>query len=349
MIPIKPEPKSEMGGLLEGEIVDSSRRSSSAAGTASAAGSTAAAGAASAGIAGPAPGAQRALPPGNRRVPPSAAAHAAALSLAIREALVLPAIFLTVAFGGGFRLSRTTGQFVFLVPSLMALVLALLLLGVLYRGRILIPELLMHARRSTLANCSGLLVLGSLFAASAQVFNTATPEAGLLQFVFDVFFLLLLWNTIAARPDRQRLLQSLLVVFGGSFLLKYVVLGALYDPQGGLTKRVLLTLLEGVTLGGLVYESPAPVTGYVAFFTILLFLVGLILLPQGQHAHAQGRPGQGNRGHNRDRNRDQSRDQSRPAYATLESTRSNALSSSRPPSDPRRRRRGRGGRRPDDR
>jgi hypothetical protein len=38
-------------------------------------------------------------------------------------------------------------------------------------------------------------------------------------------------------------------------------------------------LLEGVTLGGLTYQSPAPVTGYVAFFTILLFLVGLILLP----------------------------------------------------------------------
>jgi hypothetical protein len=97
--------------------------------------------------------------------------------------------------------------------------------------------------------------------------------------VFNVFFLLLLWNTVAARPDRRRLLHSLLVLFGGAFLLKYVVLGALYDPQGGLTKRVLTVLLEGVTLGGLTYQTPAPVTGYVAFFSILLFLVGLILLP----------------------------------------------------------------------
>ena len=59
-----------------------------------------------------------------------------------------------------------------------------------------------------------------------------------------------------------------------------MVLGALYDPAGGLTKRVLMTMLEGVTLGGLTYQSPAPATGYVAFFTVLLFLIGVTLLPQ---------------------------------------------------------------------
>jgi hypothetical protein len=199
-------------------------------------------------------------------------------SAAVREAIVLPALFLTVTLGGGFRMAAS-GQLVFLVPSLMALVLSLLLVGVLFRSGALMPDALMHASRPALGNVAGALVLASLFAAGAQVFNTITPEAGLLQFIFNVFFLLLLWNTIAARPDRRRLLHSLLVLFGGAFLLKYVVLGALYDPQGGLTKRVLTVLLEGVTLGGLTYQTPAPVTGYVAFFTILLFLVGLILLP----------------------------------------------------------------------
>jgi hypothetical protein len=199
-------------------------------------------------------------------------------SAAVRESIVLPALFLTVTLGGGFRMAAS-GQLVFLVPSLMALVLSLLLVGVLFRSGALVPDALMHASRPALANVSGALVLASLFAAGAQVFNTITPEAGLLQFVFNIFFLLLLWNTIAARPDRRRLLHSLLVLFGGAFLLKYVVLGSLYDPQGGLTKRVLTVLLEGVTLGGLTYQTPAPVTGYVAFFTILLFLVGLILLP----------------------------------------------------------------------
>jgi hypothetical protein len=143
----------------------------------------------------------------------------------------------------------------------------------------LLPEVLMRPDRAPLANASGLIVLISLFAAAAQVFNTTTPESGLLQFIVNLFFFLLLWNTVAAQPDRRRMVSSLIVIFGGAFVVKYVVLAALYDPNGGLTKRVLMTMLEGVTLGGLTYQSPAPVTGYVAFFTVLLFLIGVTLLP----------------------------------------------------------------------
>jgi hypothetical protein len=198
----------------------------------------------------------------------------------VREAITLPLIFLTVAFGGGLRVAAANQQLVFLPPSLMALVLALLLLGALVRSGALIPDALMHASRPPLANTSGLLVLVTLFFAAAQVFNTTTPEAGLFQFIVNLFFLLLLWNTVAAQPDRRRMIASLIVIFGGAFVVKYVVLGALYDPAGGLTKRVLMTLLEGVTLGGLTYQATAPATGYVAFFTVLLFLIGVTLLPQ---------------------------------------------------------------------
>jgi drug/metabolite transporter (DMT)-like permease len=198
----------------------------------------------------------------------------------VREAITLPLIFLTVTFGGGLRISAANHQLVFLPPSLMALVLALLLLGALVRTGTLIPDQLMHPERPPLANLSGLLVVITLFAAAAQVFNTTTPETGLLQFIVNLFFLLLLWNTVAAQPDRRRMISSLIVIVGGAFVVKYVVLAALYDPAGGLTKRVLMTMLEGVTLGGLVYQSPAPATGYVAFFTVLLFLIGVTLLPQ---------------------------------------------------------------------
>jgi hypothetical protein len=213
--------------------------------------------------------------------PPSAPAPLARVTRArvVREAITLPLIFLTVAFGGGLRVSAASGQLVFLPPSLMALVLALLLLAALVRTGTLLPEALLRADRPPLANASGLLVVIALFAAAAQVFNTTTPETGLLQFIVNLFFLLLLWNTVAAQPDRRRMLASLLVIFGGAFVVKYVVLGSLYDPAGGLTRRVLMTMLEGVTLGGLTYQSPAPVTGYVAFFTVLLFLIGVALLP----------------------------------------------------------------------
>jgi len=203
----------------------------------------------------------------------------AARARVVRESIMLPLIFLTVAFGGGLRVTAVSRQLVFLPPSLMALVLALLLLGALVRTGTLLPEVLMRPDRAPLANASGLIVLISLFAAAAQVFNTTTPESGLLQFIVNLFFFLLLWNTVAAQPDRRRMVSSLIVIFGGAFVVKYVVLAALYDPNGGLTKRVLMTMLEGVTLGGLTYQSPAPVTGYVAFFTVLLFLIGVTLLP----------------------------------------------------------------------
>jgi hypothetical protein len=202
-----------------------------------------------------------------------------ARALVTREAITLPLIFLTVILTGGLRVAAGTHQLVFLPPSLMALVLALLLMGALVRCGALAPARLVDPARPALANASGLIVLVSLFLAAAQTFNMTTPDAGLLQFLFNVFYLLLLWNTMAARPDRRRLLSSLMVVFGGAFILRFVVLAALYDPQGGLTKRVLTAMLEGVTLGGLAYEAPAAVTGYVAFFTVLLFLIGLALLP----------------------------------------------------------------------
>jgi len=167
----------------------------------------------------------------------------------------------------------------FLPPPLIALILAALLIGLLIRTGTLAPDRLMRPDRSALANLSGAIVLATLFAATAQVFNLVTPETGLLHFIFTSFFLLLLWNTLAAQPDRPRLLRSLAVLFGGAFILKYIVLASLYDAQGGWARRVLMTLLEGVTLGGLQYESPAALTGYTAFFTLALYLIGVMLLP----------------------------------------------------------------------
>ena len=211
-------------------------------------------------------------------------AHRRGVALATREAIVLPLLLLTVALGGGFRMMGTAGQLVFLPPSLMSLVLGLLLMAALFRARVLQPERLMQASRPPLANLSGAIVLFALFAASAQVFNTTTPEAGLLQLTFNVFYVLLLANTLAARPDRARLLSSLMIVLGSAFVMKYVVLAALYDQHGGITRRVLMALLEGVTLGGLAFDTPAPATGYVAFFTLLCYLAALILLPSADAA-----------------------------------------------------------------
>jgi hypothetical protein len=200
---------------------------------------------------------------------------------AVREAVTLPLLFLTVTLLGGVRAGADPVALRFVPPPLIALVLAALLVGLLARTGALAPDRLLNSGRTPLENLSGAIVLGSLFAASSQLFNLVMPESGLLHFLFSVFFLTLLWNTYAADPDRRRLLRSLVVVFGAAFALKFIILAGLYDPAGGLMRRVLTTLLEGVTLGGLTYEPDGGATGYLAFLTIALYLLGVFLLPWG--------------------------------------------------------------------
>lgn len=193
-----------------------------------------------------------------------------------REAFYLPLLFLTVVLLGGIRIFA---RVMLLPPSLFALVLGLLLLGVLVKSGALAPERLMNAGRPAIANLNGFVVLLTAFLASAQAFSLATPEAGLPHLLFSVFFLVLLLNTLAAAPDRVRVLRSLVVIFGSAFILKFIVLAALSDPEGGRLRRVLLVLFEGITLGTLTQPVAHPVTGYLAFFTLMLFLIGLALLP----------------------------------------------------------------------
>jgi hypothetical protein len=97
--------------------------------------------------------------------------------------------------------------------------------------------------------------------------------------VCNLFLLVLLFNTLAASPDRVRVLRSLMVIVGFAFVMKFIVLAALSDPVGGTLKRVLLVMLEGLTLGTLTQLPFHPATGYLAFFTIVAFLIALALLP----------------------------------------------------------------------
>ena len=202
----------------------------------------------------------------------------------VRESFTLPLVLLSVAAAGGFRVPADGSGFQFLHPPVMALVLAVLLLGVMARAGLLVPGLLVSDGRSGIENASGMMVLAALFAASAQVIQCLAPENGLLHVIYYVFMTVLLWNTLAAAPDRHRLQHSLFVIFGSAFLLKYVALASLYDPQGGMMRRVITALLEGVALGTLQYAPFAPATGYAAFFTVLLYLGALTLLPRARQA-----------------------------------------------------------------
>jgi hypothetical protein len=192
------------------------------------------------------------------------------------EVFYLPLLFLSVVLFGGMRVGA---QVVLVPPPLFSLVLAFLLVSVLVRTGALAPERLLSPTRTTLANVSGAIVLVTVFGAASQAFNVATPEFGLPRLLFSVFLLVLLLNTLAAAPDRIRVLRSLLVIFGSAFVLKFIVLAALADPEGGWLKRVLLAMIEGLTLGTLTQSVYAPITGYIAFLVLTIFLIGLTLLP----------------------------------------------------------------------
>ena len=95
----------------------------------------------------------------------------------------------------------------------------------------------MNAGRPALENVSGLIVLVTLFAASAQMFNLLTPERGLLFVVFSVYFCIQLMTALAGVTGRASILRSLAVLFTAAFVLRFVVLESLYAPDGGMLKR----------------------------------------------------------------------------------------------------------------
>jgi hypothetical protein len=129
-----------------------------------------------------------------------------------------------------------------------------------------------------LTNVAHIWMLVTLFFACAQAFNSVLPERGLLHWLFSFFFLWTLWNNQFSSFDARRLLRSLVVLFGTAFILKHLLLASLYSTDGSWLKSLTGALVSGVTLGALDSPQFAPATGYISFFTLALYLVGLILI-----------------------------------------------------------------------
>ena len=195
---------------------------------------------------------------------------------AAREAVLLPLLFLSVVLAGGVHV---TDVVTIRPPSVFGLVMGTVLLGLLVRSGALAPERLMHASRGQLANLNGVVVILTTVLAAAQAFTLVTPEVGLPRVLGSLFLLVLLLNTLAAAPDRRRLLRSLLVILGSMFTLKFVVLAGLSEPAGGRMARVLQVIFEGATLGAISQTPMHAVTSYVGFATLGAFLIGVGLLP----------------------------------------------------------------------
>lgn len=194
--------------------------------------------------------------------------------------IFLPLIFLTVALLGGLRLSAEDNAFLFLKPALVCLIYATLLLILFFRAGLLKLDGWFSEKFSTLKNVANGAVLLALFFASTQIFNSLLPERGLPFWVFAFCFFWTLWNNLFVEFQGKRLLQSLGSVFAFAFVAKYLLLAYLTAPASASWWR---GLLENPTQEAFTWLLDLPRfsagTGYIQFFAVVFYLLGLFLLP----------------------------------------------------------------------
>ena len=194
--------------------------------------------------------------------------------------VALPLIFLTVALLGGLRLSAEDNEFLFLKPALICLIYASVLLVLFFRAGLLKLEGWFSESFSTIQNVANASILLALFFASTQIFNSLLPERGLPFWVFAFCFFWTLWNNLFVEFQGRRLLQSLGSVFALAFVAKYLILSYLTAPVNASWWRGLLENPAQEAFTWLL-DLPrfAAGTGYIQFFAVMFYLLGLFLLP----------------------------------------------------------------------
>ncbi len=203
-------------------------------------------------------------------------------SKALRLYIFLPIIFLTSALMGGLRLASPDGAFVFVAPALICLILAVVLMVLFVRGGMITVEGWFSDDFTTAQNVANGAVLASAFAATAQIFNSLIPEAGLPFWVVSFCFAWSLWNNLFAEFNNKKLLRSMIALFAFAFVAKYVVLAGLTAPAG--ESGWLRSLIENPARETVTWLLDLPRynagTGYIQFFSLLLYFAGLYLLPK---------------------------------------------------------------------
>ena len=197
--------------------------------------------------------------------------------------LLLPFVFLTVTLLGGLRLSSPDNAFIFWRPALFCLISAAILMVLFFRARLISIEGWFSEDFTTLKNVANGAVLVALFAASTQIFNALLPEQGLPFWVFAFCFFWTLWNNLFADFDTKKLLKSLGALFGLAFVVKYLILANLTAPT---SESWLQGIFQNPTKEAFTWLLDLPRfsagTGYIQFFTVILYLLGLFLLPSTQ-------------------------------------------------------------------
>lgn len=198
---------------------------------------------------------------------------------AVRNYLLLPLIFLTVTLFGGLRIAEIANAFLFVRPALVCLIFAAILVVLFFRARLIEIGGWFSESFTTLKNAANFAVLLTLFTASVQVFNAVLPEQGMPFWIIGFCFFWTLWNNLFAEFDVRRLLQSLGGLFGLAFIVKYLILANLAAPTA---ESWWQGILQNPTQTAFTWMLDLPkfsaATGYIQFFTLIFYLIGLFLL-----------------------------------------------------------------------
>jgi len=194
--------------------------------------------------------------------------------------ILLPCVFLTVAMLGGLRINGADSSLIFLKPALLCLILATIMLALFFRSGLIRLDGWFGEDFPVLKNLANAAVVLTLFAATTQLFNSLLPEQGLPYWIVAFCFFWTLWNNLFADFDTKRLLRSLGALFGLAFVVKYLVLANLVAPAG---RGWFESVFENPGKEAMTWLLDLPRfssgTGYIQFFTAVLYLFGLYLLP----------------------------------------------------------------------
>lgn len=199
--------------------------------------------------------------------------------------LLLPLILLSVTLLGGMRLDGTDSSFIFLKPPLFCLVFAAASILLFFRAGVLDLGGWLSERLSVRENVANAVVLIALFAATVQIYNSLLPEEGLPFWVVAFCFSWSLWTYLLNELDPARLIRSMAGLFAFAFAAKYLILASLTAPTGG---GWLRSVLENPAQEAFTWLLSLPRfaagTGYIQFFALILYLVGLYLMPRRMQA-----------------------------------------------------------------
>jgi hypothetical protein len=195
--------------------------------------------------------------------------------------LLLPVIFLTATLLGGMRLSGEDSSFIFLKPPLFCLIFASMTMVLFFRSGVLAFEGWLSESFSGLKNLANAAVLLTLFAACTQIYNSLIPEQGLAFWVTGFCVFWALWINLFADFDKRRLFRSLGAALGLIFVVKYLVLANLTTTgKASWLQRIMENPSREAFTWLLDLPRFSPGTGYLQFFAVILFLIGLFLLPR---------------------------------------------------------------------